>query len=576
MSVVHIDVRELSGLPDNYVPEDGQVWLSPFLAYVVDDGDDDYLVSTEILKLRLVDGVVDVDLPETPVNNLMKVQLRGVRGYGAPWYVQIPGTDCNLFDLTHIDPDTLDPLPATSPYWRAEFDAEVQDRIDGDETLTTGLDVLTDVVAALELGAASDSAVATQVGSGPLTMEAVDVTTGNLVDTPGTDLEAAVAAKIVASTGVGSIDFTSKVAVPTESDTGQEVNVTGSGTWRINHNALTLATGTGTKAAYLQYEVNGDNKITAMHRRFRINSTGSTDGMGMAVIAWEGLFVGPLPESHCHAELTRTGWVFDILTGGAIVPIASGTFAALSLDTVYETSITFSGDTATWLLPDGTVQRITDPRIGSIRGNVAVDELLATNLATDRQWEILESVNLTSQITPAAPPPSVWEPSHDNMVAANADPSLCGYGAALATIVTANRLFVPAGHSFSNVLSFVTAAGSGNTYARTAVFEEDGTQAGITGSLITAWSTTGAKTSPLGGTVAAKAYDRFVWVADLITGGTPPQLLITGVPGTFAANAGLGAVGYLKGGYWAAAEPMPSTLPVNSLVDYYQYWHGLA
>ena len=40
MSVVHIDVRELSGLPDNYVPEDGQVWLSPFLAYVVDDGDD--------------------------------------------------------------------------------------------------------------------------------------------------------------------------------------------------------------------------------------------------------------------------------------------------------------------------------------------------------------------------------------------------------------------------------------------------------------------------------------------------------------------------------------------------------
>ena len=98
------DVRELSGLPDNYVPEDGSVWFAPYRAYHVEDGPDDYLVSSEILKVRLVDGVATVDLPVTPVDNLMKVQLRGVRGYGAPWYVQIPAGDHSLFDLPHIDP----------------------------------------------------------------------------------------------------------------------------------------------------------------------------------------------------------------------------------------------------------------------------------------------------------------------------------------------------------------------------------------------------------------------------------------------------------------------------------------
>ena len=125
MGTTTADVRELSGLPDNYTPEDGAVWFSPFRAYHVEDGPDDFLVSSEILKVRLVDGVAVVDLPETPVDNLMKVQLRGVRGYGAPWYVQIPAGDCNLFELAHIDPDTMDPDVPPSPAWLAALNARV-------------------------------------------------------------------------------------------------------------------------------------------------------------------------------------------------------------------------------------------------------------------------------------------------------------------------------------------------------------------------------------------------------------------------------------------------------------------
>lgn len=139
MTVVTIDIRELTGDETLLGPDDGQVWFTPYLAYHVEDGAEDYLVSTEILKLRLVDGIAAPELPETPVDNLMKVQLRGIRGYGAPWYVQIPATECNLFDLPHIDPDTLDPIAPPSPAWLAALEAEETARIAEDEALAAAI-----------------------------------------------------------------------------------------------------------------------------------------------------------------------------------------------------------------------------------------------------------------------------------------------------------------------------------------------------------------------------------------------------------------------------------------------------
>lgn len=129
------DIRELTGDDSLVGPEDGSVWFAPYRAYHVEDGPDDYLLSGEILKVRLVDGVAIVDLPVTPVDNLMKVQLRGVRGYGAPWYVQIPAGDCNLFTLPHIDPDTLDPILEPEAAWTVALGNEITARESADNAL---------------------------------------------------------------------------------------------------------------------------------------------------------------------------------------------------------------------------------------------------------------------------------------------------------------------------------------------------------------------------------------------------------------------------------------------------------
>lgn len=126
MTTVHIDVRQLSGeIPDVEPSRAGNVWIKPFTAYHVEDGGEDYLVGVHVLKVRLVDGVADVELPETPINNLLKVEVRGV-GYPS-FFVQIPAGDCNLFDLPHIDPDTLDPTVPPSPAWLAALEAVQSD-----------------------------------------------------------------------------------------------------------------------------------------------------------------------------------------------------------------------------------------------------------------------------------------------------------------------------------------------------------------------------------------------------------------------------------------------------------------
>ncbi len=139
---VTTDIRQLSGLPEGYIPDAGSIWFQPLNAFHVEDGDDDFLVSTETLKKRLVDGIDMTPLPPTPIDNLMKVQLRGVKGYGEHWYVQIPDADCNLFDLPHIDPETLDPAADPQPAWVAEAEALAGDI----DTNATAILELADVV----------------------------------------------------------------------------------------------------------------------------------------------------------------------------------------------------------------------------------------------------------------------------------------------------------------------------------------------------------------------------------------------------------------------------------------------
>lgn len=445
-------------------------------------------------------------------------------------------------DLPDINPDTLSPEVEPEAAWDVALAAEAQTRAAADVLLQPKASLAHDV--------------------------GVHVSDGS-------ELDLDIAAKIAKAAGVESTDFTLAGSVPTVADTGQAVAVTGGGTWRINHNALCLSGSSGSGAAYFQRAVNGLEKITALYRRFRINSGGSTDGQGVAMIAWEGLFSsGPVPQSHCHAVITRTSWALSVLDAGSIVGIANDVFAAsLPLDTVLESTITISGDTATWALPDGNVVRIKDPRIASIRGYVAVDEITSVNLATDHAWEILQSYNSTRTIDPPITPAALWKPSENGLVAANGNPADCIYSTALiAAAQLAVRVRIPAGKAITNVDYFVGAAGSGLTYGQIAVVEKGapGTVVGITGSLVTPWSSIGAKKSPLGTPVPAKAYERDVWFVFAVTGTTPPSIAMHGGPSFTTANLGLGSVGFLNAGYFIVAAPIGSTCNIHAIADYFQ------
>lgn len=196
----HVDIREITGTEELVGPEDGQVWFSPYSAYHVEDGAEDYLVSTEKLQLRLVDGVVEVDLPVTPINNLMKVQLRGIRGYGQPWYVQIPAGDHSLFDLPHIDPDTLDPEIPPSPAWLAALEA-VQDEL-GDKANTADVYDKTAAdarYATTAQGAKADNAATSgELADEASTRETADQTLAQTISDYASTLNTALGLKITA------------------------------------------------------------------------------------------------------------------------------------------------------------------------------------------------------------------------------------------------------------------------------------------------------------------------------------------------------------------------------------------
>jgi hypothetical protein len=133
MTIVRIDVRELSGIDPGVEPVDrGSVDIAPYRPYHVEDGSEDYLVGALIRRIKLVDGLAAPVLPPTPAGEAVKVQIRGVRGAGTPVLVVIPDvSEVSLFDLPHVDESTLDPGVEPTPYWLTYMHEQVADAIDG-------------------------------------------------------------------------------------------------------------------------------------------------------------------------------------------------------------------------------------------------------------------------------------------------------------------------------------------------------------------------------------------------------------------------------------------------------------
>lgn len=150
MTIVNIDLRQFSGeTPGDEPAPNAQVWFSPYRPYHVEDGSDDYLMTSQILKVKCPEGVAAPDLPPTPALEAVWVQTRNVRGADR-WLVQIPATECNLFDLPRIDPDSLDPLVPPTPYWLTYMNDAIAEAIDGIlDGAPAAMDTLAELAAAL-------------------------------------------------------------------------------------------------------------------------------------------------------------------------------------------------------------------------------------------------------------------------------------------------------------------------------------------------------------------------------------------------------------------------------------------
>lgn len=144
MPAVAIDLTELSGVtPGTDNLQNAPVWFYPYRPY------GSPLVTTDKLVVPTVLGVASTFLPETPTGNAMWVEIRGVRlpSDARKFLVAIPGTDCRLFDLSHLDESTLDPTLPTSPAWVADL-----------EQVNADLDDKADTSALAPIAAAADAA----------------------------------------------------------------------------------------------------------------------------------------------------------------------------------------------------------------------------------------------------------------------------------------------------------------------------------------------------------------------------------------------------------------------------------
>ena len=119
MVTVHVDIRELSGLPtDAFVPK-ASLRVAP--AQRVVDAVEDYVLTENFLRVTVVDGIAEFDVPATEPGQALVINEDGFRGAG-PRLVAIPDqTDVNYGDLVDLDPATLDPSVEPVAAWWAEL-----------------------------------------------------------------------------------------------------------------------------------------------------------------------------------------------------------------------------------------------------------------------------------------------------------------------------------------------------------------------------------------------------------------------------------------------------------------------
>lgn len=169
--------------------------------------------------------------------------------------------------------------------------------------------------------------------------------------------------------------------------------------------------------------------------------------------------------------------------------------------------------------------------------------------------------------------PGMWKPADNLLKSANFPPRHIGIHVSItAGFIAATRVRVPANTVITNLHAYVHAAGSGLSYAAAAVYEADGSQSGVTASQATAWASAGHKVMALATPIPARPSARWVWVAFAESGTTLAALGCAS--GYLAANAG--GVSPVVAGAIAGATPLPASLTLTSLGNWYEVWAGIS
>lgn len=148
--------------------------------------------------------------------------------------------------------------------------------------------------------------------------------------------------------------------------------------------------GTTAKASYWNQQLDGVTRIGAT---FKIE-TGATNPFGsVTLVLWEYPIPRPykVPNSPFHLSICSTFWELTVWEGGDTstnattdslitkyfdVPLADDWDPDTpGSGTLHRVEAVIDGDTATIVLPDGTVETVTDPRIASIPATIACHEI---------------------------------------------------------------------------------------------------------------------------------------------------------------------------------------------------------
>lgn len=442
MPNVAIDITELSGVtPGTDNLKDAVVWFYPYQPY------GSPLVTTDKIVVDTVDGVATTFLPETPAGNGLYVEIRRVRLPKAysKFIVAIPASDCNLFDLPHLDPTTLDPAAPLDPAWLVALDDEEAARADADADLQAQIDAV---------GPGAVASVNTKTGVVVINPDDLDDTSTThkfvtaaektkLGNTSGTNTGDQDLSGLVPNTrtvaghalssnvtlvkgdvGLGSVDNTADANKPVSTaqatadattaartttelwqrfrsvangavpnpPTGQTLVCFGSVTTPvIIGGKISSATSTGPSASYTQAQLT-DN-VSRIGARWTIASGSTTPGT-IGIIAWaddysQHQLPSPIvPDSICHLAISSTGWTYSTVdTSGTFHTAASGTFdTALVADgtTVHTAEVVIDRENgvAYVQLPDGTTATVTDTRIKTLNSTWAVVEEYRGNSTT--------------------------------------------------------------------------------------------------------------------------------------------------------------------------------------------------